>query len=301
MKSIEDSLRHTVALVDARLPALVEGLCEEGTLRDAMRYSLTAGGKRLRPWFCIESARLFSGSAGGAVDDAEAVIDFACAIEMIHTYSLIHDDLPAMDNDVLRRGRPTNHVVFGEAIAILAGDALLNGAYEVMTRFAMENPALNGLKAMDIMARAAGASGMVAGQTGDVEFEGKDKDEQALHYIHERKTAAMIRGAILSGAALMGAGEDGMKALADYGQRIGLVFQIVDDILDVTGDATTLGKTPGKDADEGKRTFATVYGLDRARQIAAEQTQAAEYALADFGDKAETLRGMAQYLLSRDR
>jgi geranylgeranyl diphosphate synthase type II len=293
MTPVEESLLRAAALVDARLPVLVEGLSEEGTLRDAMHYSLTAGGKRLRPWLCIESARMFG--------DAEAVVDFACAIEMIHTYSLIHDDLPAMDNDVLRRGKPTNHVIFGEAIAILAGDALLNAAYEVMARFALENPGFGGLKAMDIIARAAGASGMIAGQAGDVEFECKDKDEEALLYIHERKTAAMIRGSILSGAALMGAGKDDMKALSDYGQRVGLVFQIVDDILDVTGDAATLGKTPGKDADEGKQTFAALYGIERARRIAAEQTQAAEEALSRLGDRAQMLRDMTRHLLSRDR
>jgi geranylgeranyl diphosphate synthase type II len=293
MNAAEESLRRTAGLVDARLTELVDALCEEGTLRDAMRYSLSAGGKRLRPWLCMESAGLFG--------DAGAALDFACAIEMIHTYSLIHDDLPAMDDDVLRRGKPTSHVVFGEAVAILAGDALLNGAYEVMTRFALEHPALNGLGAMDIMARAAGASGMVAGQTADMEFEHKDKDERVLHYIHERKTAAMIRGAILSGAAMMHADRGAMDALYDYGQRLGLVFQIVDDILDVTADAATLGKTPGKDEAEGKQTFATVYGVGRARQIAAEQTQLAVNALSRFEERGETLAQMARYLLSRDR
>jgi len=231
----------------------------------------------------------------------EDVLDFACAIEMIHTYSLIHDDLPAMDDDVLRRGRPTSHMVFGEAVAILAGDALLNGAFEVMTRFALEHPRLNGLLAMDIMARAAGASGMIAGQVGDIEFECKDKDEATLYYIHERKTAAMIRGAVLSGAALMGAGEGDIQALHAYGDSIGLVFQIIDDILDVTSDAAALGKTPGKDAEAGKQTFATVYGIEKAREIATQQTQAAVDALGRFGSRADALRGMAQYLLDRDR
>ncbi len=292
MTDAADSLKRTAALVDERLTEIVDMLCETGTLKEAMNYSLTAGGKRLRPWLCIESSRLFG--------DGEAVLDFACAIEMIHTYSLIHDDLPAMDDDVLRRGRPTNHVVFGEAMAILAGDALLNGAFEVMAHFAIENPALGGLKAMDIVARASGASGMVAGQAGDILFEGKDKDEAVLHYIHERKTAAMINGAVLSGAALMNAKEADVEALGVYGQSLGLVFQIVDDILDVTGNEQMLGKTPGKDAAEGKQTFAAVYGMKRARQIALEQTQAAMGVLARFGEKADMLRGMAQYLLSRE-
>jgi geranylgeranyl diphosphate synthase, type II len=293
MTSLEESLRETAARVDVRLPELVGQLCEPGTLQNAINYSLTAGGKRLRPWLCIHTAAMF-----GNADDA---LDFACAIEMIHTYSLIHDDLPAMDDDVLRRGRPTNHMVFGEAVAILAGDALLNGAVEVMTRYALEHPRLNGLLAMDIMARAAGAAGMIAGQVGDIEFECKDKDEVTLYYIHERKTAAMIRGAVLSGAALLDAGEADMQALRSYGDSIGLVFQIVDDILDVTSDAATLGKTPGKDAEAGKQTFATVYGLEKARVIAAQQTQSATDALKRFSTRADALRGMAQYLLGRDR
>ncbi len=293
MSTVGESLQQTALRVQARLPEILDTLCEEGTLKNAMNYSLTAGGKRLRPWLCIESARLFG--------EAEDVLDFACAIEMIHTYSLIHDDLPAMDDDVLRRGRPTCHVVFGEAMAILAGDALLNGAFEVMTRFALNNPSLGGLKAMDNVARASGASGMIAGQAGDIEFEGKDKNEAVLYYIHERKTAALIRGAVLSGAALMKAGEADMEALSAYGQSLGLVFQIVDDILDVTSDAATLGKTPGKDEKEDKQTFVNVYGLERARQIAKQQTQDAMDSLSRFKDRAEVLRSMAQYLLSRDR
>jgi len=293
MTAVEASLREIAPLVDVRLPELVERICEPGTLRDAMNYSLTAGGKRLRPWLCIQSAALFG--------ETERVLDFACAIEMIHTYSLIHDDLPAMDDDVLRRGRPTNHMVFGEAVAILAGDALLNGAYEVMARFAIERPELRGLAAMEVMMRAAGASGMVAGQVGDIEFECKDKDEATLYYIHERKTAALIRASVLSGAVLRGASDADIEALSVYGDSLGLVFQIVDDMLDVTSDAATLGKTPGKDVQEGKQTFATVYGIDKSRRIAAEQTQAAMDALARFGTRAELLRGMAQYLLTRDR
>ena len=293
MTPVEESLRAIAARVDDRLPELVNGLCEPGTLQDAMNYSLTAGGKRLRPWLCFETAAMFG--------KAEPTLDFACAIEMIHTYSLIHDDLPAMDDDVLRRGRPTNHMVFGEAVAILAGDALLNGAFEVMTRFALEHSNLGGLLAMDIMARAAGASGMVAGQVGDIEFECKDKDEQTLYYIHERKTAAMIRGSVLAGAALMGASDADQLALFAYGDSLGVVFQIVDDILDVTSDAATLGKTPGKDAQAGKQTFATIYGLAKARQIAVQQTEAALDSLTRFDTRADALRSMAKYLLSRDR
>ncbi len=293
MTVVEDSLKEIAVQVDSRLPELVCGLSEPGTLQDAMLYSLTAGGKRLRPWLCIKTATMFG--------DAQQVLDFACAIEMIHTYSLIHDDLPAMDDDVLRRGRPTNHMVFGEAVAILAGDALLNGACEVMTRFAIDHPSLSGLAAMELVMHAAGASGMVAGQVGDIEFECKDKDEKTLYYIHERKTGALIHAAILSGAALMGASGADIDALSAYGKGVGLVFQIADDILDVTSSADALGKTPGKDAAEGKQTFVSVYGLQKAREIASEQTQTAVDMLARFGSRAEELNAMAQFLLNRDR
>lgn len=292
---IEDRLKKTRKLVDRRLDELLKVHCEEGVLFDAMRYSLMAGGKRLRSALCLMSARLFG--------DETKALDFACALEMIHSYSLIHDDLPAMDDDNLRRGKPTNHMVFGEAMAILAGDGLLNTAFEVMINSAAEDREniINKTKAIGIIAKAAGADGMIQGQTADIEFEGKDKDEEVLSYIHERKTAALITASVLSGAVIMGADEKEINALKEYGHCIGLVFQIVDDILDVEGDEKKLGKTLGKDEASGKQTFAGIYGLDRSKQIASEMTDKAKRSIKLFSNKAEELSVLAEFLLHREK
>ena len=295
MPRIGDELKSAALLVNARLPELLDGVCEPGILKDAMLYSLMAGGKRLRPALCLWSAGIFG--------DAKTALNTACAIEIIHTYSLIHDDLPAMDNDDLRRGKPTNHVVFGEAYAILAGDGLLNCAFEVMIKDA-ENNIDNMdkyLKAMRIIAKAAGTSGMIAGQVGDISFEGKERSPEALEYIHQRKTAAMIKASVLSGAVLLGAGVEDLSALEIYGDSIGLTFQIVDDILDEVGVVETLGKTPGKDADTNKLTFTSVYGIEKAKEIARQKTDEAIQAIERFGSKAESLYLLAEYLLDRDK
>lgn len=292
---IEDRLKKTSEIVDKRLDELLKAHCEEGVLLDAMHYSLMAGGKRLRPALCLMSAGLFG--------DEEKALDFACALEMIHTYSLIHDDLPAMDDDRLRRGKPTNHVVFGEAMAILAGDGLLNTAFEVMISSAAEDSdnIMGKVKAMGIIAKAAGANGMIQGQAADIEFEGKDKDEEVLSYIHERKTAAMITASVLSGAVIMGASEEEINTLKEFGHCIGLVFQIVDDILDVEGDQDKLGKTIGKDEASGKQTFAGIYGLDKSKQIALQMTDSAKKALTVFSDGAAELSLLADFLLHREK
>lgn len=292
---IQQHLKTLGDLVNDRLDELLDTHCDDGILKDAMRYSLMAGGKRLRPALCLMSAGLFG--------NQQHAIDIACALEMIHTYSLIHDDLPAMDNDDLRRGKPTNHVVFGEAYAILAGDGLLNLAFEVMLKSAEGNKdsGLNYLGAMNIVGKAAGVQGMILGQVGDMAFEGKDKDEEALTYIHERKTAALIKASVLSGAALLGADDEAMGLLETYGERIGLVFQIVDDILDEVGDEEKMGKTLGKDAKADKHTFASLYGIERSRELAREKTHEALAALECFGDKAEHLKELALYLKDRDR
>lgn len=281
--------------VNTRLKSLMSKLCETGTLRDAMSYSLLSGGKRLRPVLCLMAANLFG--------EADKALDFACAIEMIHTYSLIHDDLPAMDNDVLRRGKPCNHVVFGEGMALLAGDGLLNGAFEVMLRGALlDKPfAYRHIKAMHIVADAAGVSGMIAGQAADMAFEGKDLDIDALHYIHERKTAGLIRASVVSGAALMGASDEESNALRTYGSSIGFVFQIIDDILDVMGEAQKLGKTIGKDEQAGKLTFVRAMGIEASRQVAKDKTQQAKLALNCFGQRAQPLCELADRLLARDK
>ncbi len=295
MNKISVELERLRKNVDSRLAKLLDIFCEPGILKDAMSYSLLAGGKRLRPSLCLMSAGMFG--------NEKAALDIACAIEMIHTYSLIHDDLPAMDDDKLRRGKPTNHVVFGEAYAILAGDGLLNCAFEILIKCAKENSndELDYLSAISVIVSSAGVKGMIAGQAGDMEFEGSRQDRDVLEYIHEHKTAAMIKASVTSGAALMRATKEELNALNMYGGYIGLVFQIVDDILDETGDSKKIGKTPGKDSSANKQTFARFYGIDRSRIIARQKTDAAIKALAIFGQKAENLKCLAEYLLLREQ
>ena len=292
---IEQRLSSIKQVIDLRLDELLKTHCEQGVLFNAMRYSLMAGGKRLRPALCLMTAALFG--------DETKVLDFACSLEMIHTYSLIHDDLPAMDNDALRRGKPTNHVVFGEAMAILAGDALLNLAFEVMISDAQKkkDEMSSALEAMRIISKASGSTGMILGQAADLEFEAKDKDEEVLEYIHKRKTAAMITASVLSGAVLMGAGEEETDALKEYADRIGLVFQIIDDVLDVVGDKEKLGKTPGKDTASGKQSFAGIYGIAKSRAIANENTEKAIESLGIFGHGASELKDIALVLLHREK
>ena len=215
------------------------------------------------------------------------------AIEMIHTYSLIHDDLPAMDNDTLRRGKPTNHVVYGEGLAILAGDGLLNIAFEIMSDRlvqAKDGKTIKYAKAMRIIAKACGVSGMIAGQAADLEFEGKEKSKETLLYIHEKKTAEMIKASVLCGAVIGGANIEQLIRLEQYGKSIGLVFQIVDDILDVSGDESSLGKSTGKDEAAGKQTFVSLYGIDKSREIAKNETEKAIEALGIFEEKAKALK-----------
>ena len=292
---IKQEIKTLGSLVEARLDALLNLHCEHGTLKEAMRYSLMAGGKRLRPVLCLFAARLFG--------DENKALDVACALEMIHTYSLIHDDLPAMDDDNLRRGKPTNHVVFDEATAILAGDGLLNLAFEVMLAGAVRDAerSLEYINTMNIIAQAAGVRGMIAGQVADMQSEGKEPDEDILRNIHERKTAAMVKASVLSGAVLLGANDDDIAALETYGQNIGLVFQIVDDVLDEVGDADRMGKTLGKDSGAGKQTFARLYGIEASRCIAEEKTDEAILALTRFGSKAQNLADLAKLLRDRDR
>lgn len=289
---IREKLNQLKALVETRLSELAP-LEAPGLLKESMMYSLSAGGKRLRPAMHLLAAEL----AGGQV---EQCLDMACAIEMIHTYSLIHDDLPALDNDVLRRGRATNHVVYGEAQAILAGDGLLNYAYETMLHNAERYPAQASrfLKAIGIIAKAAGVTGMIAGQVMDVALEGKQVDFSQLQYIHAHKTGDMIAGALLSGAALFTEDAGLLTAVERYGRNVGLVFQIVDDILDITA-GVELGKTRGKDAEEGKITYPSLFGMERSRQIAKEKTEEAKAALAPFGGNAELLCQLADMMLER--
>lgn len=258
-------------------------------LIEAMSYSVKAGGKRLRPALALNACGLMGGNQ-------EQALPYACAIEMIHTYSLIHDDLPALDNDSLRRGRPTSHVMFGEAKAILAGDALLSYAFEIMLNSAEDE---NGIRACRYVARAAGIKGMVGGQWEDVSNEGKKISEHMLKYIHEHKTADMITGALLAGGAAAGAGEETLTGLRTYGLNIGLAFQITDDILDVTGNQEEMGKSLGKDAEEQKATYVAFYGIEEARRAAERHIACAKEAVGVYGEKAEFLLQLADFILAR--
>ncbi|TYO98751.1 farnesyl-diphosphate synthase [Geothermobacter ehrlichii] len=288
-------LKECVALVDAALDHYLPH--EEmlpSSLHRAMRYSVFAGGKRIRPVLMMAACQAVGG-------EREAVLPAACAMEMIHTYSLIHDDLPAMDDDDFRRGRPTNHKVFGEAHAILAGDALLTEAFDLLSR----PDVLTGLTAdarlrlIHLLARGAGSRGMVAGQVVDMESEGKKIDFPTLEFIHTRKTGALILAAIQAGA-LIGSADDGaFDRLARYGRAAGLAFQIADDILDIVGDQEVLGKDVGSDQERGKATYPALFGLDEARQRAREMRDVALEALAAFGEEAEPLRLIAHYIVDR--
>jgi len=260
-------------------------------LHDAMTYSLFAGGKRLRPILAIASYE----ACGGRTEE---ILPQASAIELIHTYSLIHDDLPAMDDDDFRRGRPTNHKVFGEAMAILAGDALLTEAFVMFTDsrvFKSEKL----LKALHEIATAAGADGMVAGQAMDILSEGKTPDEETLKFIHTHKTAALISASVKIGPILADAEEAQYSALSLYGQSIGLAFQIVDDILDIVGDEKRLGKPVGSDLEKNKMTYPALYGIDESRKKANELIDRAIEALEPFGEKATPLKEIALYILQR--
>ena len=261
-------------------------------LLEAMRYSLLAGGKRLRPVMLLAACDM----AGG---DITAAMPFACALEMIHTYSLIHDDLPAMDNDDLRRGKPTNHKVFGEDLAILAGDGLLNAAAELMARAAMRMAAARGIHALEIIMRHAGVTGMIAGQTKDVLSEGDDPREDLVSYIHAHKTADLLEAPMEAGLALAGADEGQIRAAFEYGLHLGLAFQMTDDLLDVTGDAALLGKNTGMDAELNKLTWVALKGVEGTAKDAAEQVELAEKALEKLPWDTSFFKELAQSTLTR--
>lgn len=270
---------------------------DEKRVSEAMHYSLTRGGKRLRPFLTYETAGLF----GVAFEQS---LNVAMALEMLHTYSLIHDDLPAMDDDDLRRGFPTCHKQFDEATAIIAGDGLLTYAFEILSRpSTAADPAVR-CYLIEMLANAAGAfNGMVAGQMLDLigaAYSVKDNDkEDLIRHIEEMKTGRLLRYAVEAGAALGGADEEQTKALISYSRRIGIAFQIADDILDVTGDERTMGKTLHKDEKQNKLTFVSLYGLENARRIAAELTAAAREDIAVFGSRARNLQNLASYIIER--
>jgi geranylgeranyl diphosphate synthase type II len=262
------------------------------TIHKAMRYSLFAGGKRIRPVLCIEAGNAIAG-------DPPGVEKAACALELIHTYSLIHDDLPALDNDDLRRGRLTNHKVFGEAMAILAGDALLTHAFVVLSSIE-EVDAGTRLRLVQELATASGTvGGMIAGQVHDLEGEGQTPTPERLERIHRAKTGALLLASIRIGAICAGANEEQLEWLTRFGNHVGLAFQIVDDILDVVESSEHLGKTAGKDAAQHKITFPAVYGLEESRGMAERERELAHAALAPFGLRAERLRQLADLIVRR--
>jgi geranylgeranyl diphosphate synthase type II len=297
-------------VVDAALDRFVPVAARApGIVCDAMRYSLFAGGKRLRPMLVLASAEAVAERRGERVEDAQTLaLPAACALELIHTYSLVHDDLPAMDDDMLRRGRPTAHVVFGEGMAILAGDALLTEAFSLLAREPAAFDAIPGdelrrrrLQAAALVAEAAGAAGMVGGQALDLQAAAPGAaplDEDALREMHSRKTGALILAAVQAGAVMGGAGDPMLHAVERYAREVGLAFQIVDDILDVEGASADLGKTAGKDAAAGKPTYPALYGLDRSRRLAAEGVTRALAALEDAKLEGQ-LPAIARWVVSR--
>jgi geranylgeranyl diphosphate synthase type II len=272
---------------------LPKATTKPSTLHKAMRYSLFAGGKRLRPILCLAAAQ----ACRGNTDDA---LPLACALECIHTYSLVHDDLPSMDNDDFRRGRPTCHKVFGDGIAVLAGDALLTIAFEIVSK-ARPAPRYNISTLLREIAVAAGSQKLIAGQVADLEAEGKKVERNQLRFIHENKTAAILKTSVRLGAMNANADAKKLSAITHFGQRLGLAFQIIDDILDVTQTSEILGKSAGKDVAAKKATYPAVIGLEKSRAEARRLTRLAHNALSGFSSRdAEPLHALANYLLERE-
>ena len=290
---LDQYLAERSALVDRALGRfLPKATVKPATLHKAMRYSLFAGGKRLRPILALAAAE----ACGGPIDGA---LPHACAVECIHTYSLIHDDLPCMDDDDLRRGRPTNHKVFGEGVAVLAGDALLTVAFEILSQ-AKVTRRYDMTALIRELATAAGSRWLIAGQVLDLEGEGKPTAPKDLKFIHQSKTAALLTASIRLGAMSANAPEAKLRALSEFGQALGLAFQVIDDILDVTQTSEKLGKSAGKDVAAQKATYPAVFGLERSRAEAHRLTQAARDAVKPFGKNSAPLLALADYLLNRD-
>lgn len=286
---------HTKQVEEILMQYLPESDGFQKTVIEALRYSFLAGGKRLRPMLMQETYRLFHG-------ESRVIEPFMAAMEMIHTYSLIHDDLPAMDNDDYRRGKKTTHVVYGEAIAILAGDGLLNLAFETALKAFDIEPENAGIpKALQILAKHAGIYGMIGGQTVDVESEGQPLEQDKLDFIYELKTGALIEASMLIGAVLAGAGEMEQRSISDAAKEIGLAFQIQDDILDVTGDEQTIGKPVGSDAKNEKTTYVTVRGLEQSAKDVEELSNHAIQTITSLEAKNEYLIRLLKSMINRDR
>ena len=284
-KAVVDQVLEQVLPEESALPP---------RLHQAMRYALLAGGKRLRPILALAAAEAVGG-------DGNALIREACALEFIHTYSLIHDDLPAMDNDAFRRGQPTTHMVFGEAMAILAGDALLTEAFAILSSSTPNRrSAQHIIEVIKLIAEAAGSRGLIGGQVVDLESEEKAIDKNQLDYIHTHKTGCLITASVILGAILAGSTSQQIACLRDYGAAIGLAFQITDDILDVTESTQTLGKTAGSDQKKNKATYPALHGLEEARKKQQALYAAALNALQTFDDKGDPLRSIARYIIERN-
>jgi len=290
--NLREYLAQQQRLVDAGLDRLVPPeTTAPATIHRAMRYSLFAGGKRIRPILCIEAAR-------AAGDETDGVVACACSLELIHTYSLIHDDLPALDNDDYRRGKLTNHKVFGDAMAILAGDSLLTLAFQVLAE--LTAPADRKARLIGELATASGTvGGMIGGQVADLEGEGQTPTAELLESIHRAKTGALLRASLRLGAIYAGADDASYSALSCYGEHVGLAFQIVDDILDVEESSEALGKTAGKDAQQHKITFPAVYGLAESRRMAEAECARAHAVLERFGERAARLHELADLIVQR--
>lgn len=287
-KLVEEALFHYMLRAGGEFAAHIE----------TMRYSLFAGGKRIRPILCLAAARMI----GGRDFEDAVILPTACALECIHTYSLIHDDLPAMDNDDLRRGKPTNHAVYGEAEAILAGDGLHCFAFDLLSN--PDYPAIDPGAQLEIIftvARAAGPLGMVGGQSLDVANEGKEISFEMLRTIHRSKTGALITASVLAGGIAAGAGGEKRKLLTGYGNSVGLAFQIVDDILNVESTTEQLGKTAGSDEKMGKATYPSFFGLAKSKDMARNAVENAILSLSAFGAEADPLREIARFIINRDR
>jgi geranylgeranyl diphosphate synthase type II len=290
---VKSLLQEGVELTDRALEALLPGAeAIPASIHAAMRHSTFAGGKRLRPVLAMQAGVTLAGALPGGIERLGA------ALEMLHTYSLIHDDLPALDNDDLRRGQPTCHVIYGEAIAILAGDALQTRAFEVLA--GLDSPAAATVQIVGLIANAVGTvDGMIGGQVLDIESEGRKPTPELVEAIHRAKTGALIRVSVVAGGVYAGANTDDVVRLDRFGRKAGLAFQIVDDVLDMTVDSAQLGKTAGKDQATEKATWPAVYGVDQSRRDAAQLIEEAFAALEPYGSRAEGLKSVARYLVER--
>jgi geranylgeranyl diphosphate synthase type II len=292
---LKETLEQGQQIIDQALEKLLPRAEQRPeSIHQAMRHSVFAGGKRLRPVLCMEAARMIAGRLPSGIED------LGSALEMLHTYSLIHDDLPALDNDEMRRGKPTCHVVFGEAIAILAGDALQTQAYEVLAR--LQCPAEARVRIIEEIARGTGTvDGMIGGQVKDLEAERQAPDAATLEYIHRSKTGALITASLVTGGIYAGGSHAEIQRLRDFGRAIGLAFQIADDVLDVTQSSEQLGKTAGKDAASEKATYPALFGIEESLNQADALVTSGCNALDSFGQRSQTLKDLARYLVQRTK